>query len=55
MLLPARSEFDACVGREALYFSEGDQTGESLTVLALTVLAGLRVGLCCPLPSAFMT
>ena len=40
---------------EALYFCAGDQTGESLTVLALNVLAGLRVSRCCPLPSAFMT
>ena len=55
VLLPARSELDACVPHDSLYFCAGDQTGESLTVLWLTVLAGLRVSLCCPLPSGFMT
>ena len=51
--LGASSTF--CVPCDALYFCAGDQTGESLTVLALAVLAGLRVSRCCPLPSAFMT
>ena len=52
-LAPRPSHFSLDLGRS--YFCAGDQTGESLTVLALTVLAGLRVSLCCPLPSAFMT
>ena len=46
--LPARSEHDSSVPREALYFCGGDQTG-------WLSRSAPRVSFRCPLPSAFMT